>query len=446
MRNGGLRIKILAITTGIVLILGLTMIFFVRTALYKTLYAKLQQRGISIAKNIAQSSVNPLLMERFIDLELMVRDFKQSEDDIEYIFLLNASGEVAAHTFEKGFPIDMKRVNHVDPGQPFSIQRITSKQGVILDIGVPLLSGTLGTAHVGISEEPVKKGVDDIIRKVIWIIAVTLAAGIVIAVVLSASITRPVRELAAAAQAVENGDLNTRVRASSNGEIGLLGAAFNNMIEARRKAEEGLKKSEKKLRDITASLGEGVLVLNTLGCLVFMNPEAERLLGWTANELSGKVLHDIIHCRKEDGTPLPAEECPSLKVLKTGERAVVDNDDFVRKDGTLFPVAYISAPIIEDGTVTAAVIAFRDITQRKQIEAEREMLILDHLEALSKIKTLSGMLPICASCKRIRDDDGYWNQIESYIRDHSDAEFSHSICPECAQKIYPEFYRNEDES
>ncbi len=130
--------------------------------------------------------------------------------------------------------------------------------------------------------------------------------------------------------------------------------------------------------------------------------------------------------------------------MKTGERAVVDNDDFVRKDGTLFPVTYISAPIIEGGTVTAAVIAFRDITQRKQIEAEREMLVIDHMEALSKIKTLSGMLPICASCKRIRDDDGYWNQIESYIRDHSDAEFSHSICPECAQKIYPEFFRKEE--
>ncbi|MGE5173795.1 MAG: PAS domain S-box protein [Betaproteobacteria bacterium] len=444
MGNGSLRIKILAMTTGIILFLGLMMVFFVRTALYKTPLAKLQQRGISIAKNLAQESTNPLLTGRFI--ELMIRDLKRSEDDIEYIFLLDASGEVTAHTFDNGFPVDMKGVNHAYPAQPFSIQRITSAQGAVLDIGVPLVNGTGGTAHVGISEGPVKQGVDDIIRKVIWIIAVTLAVGIVSAFILSASITKPVRELAAAAQAVENGNLSTRVRASSSGEIGLLGTAFNNMINARRKAEEDLKRSEKKLWDITASLGEGVLVVNTLGRLVFMNPEAERLLGWTVSELSGKELHNIIHYRKEDGTSLPAEECPSLKVLITGERAVVDNDDFVRKDGTLFPVTYISAPIIEGGTVTAAVIAFRDITQRKRIEAEREMLILDHMEALSKIKTLSGMLPICASCKRIRDDDGYWNQIESYIRDHSDAEFSHSICPECAQKIYPEYYRNEDAS
>ena len=61
-------------------------------------------------------------------------------------------------------------------------------------------------------------------------------------------------------------------------------------------------------------------------------------------------------------------------------------------------------------------------------------------EALAEVKTLSGFLPICASCKNIRDDKGYWNQIEAYIRDHSDAEFSHGICPECAKKLYPEFY------
>ncbi len=64
-------------------------------------------------------------------------------------------------------------------------------------------------------------------------------------------------------------------------------------------------------------------------------------------------------------------------------------------------------------------------------------------EAVSQVKILSGFLPICASCKKIRDDKGYWNQIESYIRDHSEAEFSHGICPDCAVKLYPELYPKE---
>lgn len=66
---------------------------------------------------------------------------------------------------------------------------------------------------------------------------------------------------------------------------------------------------------------------------------------------------------------------------------------------------------------------------------ERERLIRDLQEALDRVKTFSGFLPICASCKKIRDDKGYWNQIEQYIREHSEAEFTHSYCPECAEKI-----------
>jgi signal transduction histidine kinase len=73
------------------------------------------------------------------------------------------------------------------------------------------------------------------------------------------------------------------------------------------------------------------------------------------------------------------------------------------------------------------------------LEALVEQRTAELQQALSEVKTLSGFLPICASCKKIRDDRGYWNQLESYIRDNSDAEFSHSICPECAEHLYPEY-------
>ncbi len=79
-----------------------------------------------------------------------------------------------------------------------------------------------------------------------------------------------------------------------------------------------------------------------------------------------------------------------------------------------------------------------DITTSVQDKEERENLIRELQKTLSEVKILRGFLPICASCKRIRDDQGYWNQIESYIRDRSEAEFSHSICPDCAKKLYPD--------
>lgn len=80
------------------------------------------------------------------------------------------------------------------------------------------------------------------------------------------------------------------------------------------------------------------------------------------------------------------------------------------------------------------------LAERDRQAREKEGLIRDLEGALSKVRTLSGLLPICASCKNIRDDQGYWTQMEAYISDHSEAEFSHSMCPPCAQRLYPEAY------
>lgn len=82
-------------------------------------------------------------------------------------------------------------------------------------------------------------------------------------------------------------------------------------------------------------------------------------------------------------------------------------------------------------------LAQQEIERRKAAERERDRTIGELQQALSEVKTLRGFLPICAQCKSIRDDKGYWNQIESYIRDHSDVDFTHSICPDCAKKLYP---------
>ena len=86
-----------------------------------------------------------------------------------------------------------------------------------------------------------------------------------------------------------------------------------------------------------------------------------------------------------------------------------------------------------------------EIEYRKEAEARKEVLISDLQKSLNEVKTLQGLLPICTSCKKIRDDTGYWNQIESYIGSRSEAQFSHGICPDCARKLYGAFYREGDE-
>ncbi len=86
---------------------------------------------------------------------------------------------------------------------------------------------------------------------------------------------------------------------------------------------------------------------------------------------------------------------------------------------------------------TELTLAQQEIERRKKAEAERDHVIQDLKKALSEVKTLRGLIPLCANCKSIRDDNGYWKRLESYLADHSDAEFSHSICPDCAKKLYP---------
>jgi len=107
------------------------------------------------------------------------------------------------------------------------------------------------------------------------------------------------------------------------------------------------------------------------------------------------------------------------------------------KAETVRLVVRIEAVVSEDRQECRA--AMLDVTTRHQAETERERLIQELQTALTGVKALSGLLPICACCKKIRDDHGYWKQVETYIRSHSEATFTHSICPECRQRLYPEF-------
>ena len=149
---------------------------------------------------------------------------------------------------------------------------------------------------------------------------------------------------------------------------------LRSQLSARMRAEKALRGSEKQLREITAALGEGVYVLDKEGCPIFMNPAAERLWGWKYEELKGKSVHDAVHYQHADGAPFRAADCPMLGVLKTGVTYRTEDDVFTRKDGSIFPVAYVVTPIMEKGEVIATVSVFQDITERKQTELLSEAL------------------------------------------------------------------------
>lgn len=132
------------------------------------------------------------------------------------------------------------------------------------------------------------------------------------------------------------------------------------------------------------------------------------------------------------------------KVLKEGIVVGLKDHILITRDGRRIPIGDSAAPIVvEHDGIVGVVLIFSDMTDYMRNKEERERLIGELRDAIARLKTLHGLIPICAACKKIRDDKGYWNQLEVYIKKHSGAEFTHGMCPECARKYYPQLYKDE---
>jgi len=130
------------------------------------------------------------------------------------------------------------------------------------------------------------------------------------------------------------------------------------------------------------------------------------------------------------------------KIMDSSEAVVNIEEPYYNSDGSEGTVLTSKVPLRDkEGSVFGLLGICSDISERKKMDLKNESLITKLKDAISRIKTLSGFIPICSNCKGIRDDKGYWREIEEYIRTHSDADFTHSICPTCAETIYPEFYK-----
>jgi diguanylate cyclase (GGDEF)-like protein/PAS domain S-box-containing protein len=135
-----------------------------------------------------------------------------------------------------------------------------------------------------------------------------------------------------------------------------------------RRAQQELRSSERRMRQITSALGEGVYVIDQLGRVTFMNPEAERVLGWNEQELYGRHIHDLIHHTDEAGQPVPRHRCAIYLANREG-RTLSQEDYFFRKDGTRFPVSYVAAPLMDgERRGGGSVVAFQDISERRRSE------------------------------------------------------------------------------
>ena len=178
------------------------------------------------------------------------------------------------------------------------------------------------------------------------------------------------------------------------------------------------------------------IALDLLCCLGFnghfrrLNPAWERALGFSREELMARPFIEFVHPDDRERT------LAQNKDVRGGGQANGFENRYLCKDGSYRWLRWNATSQISHGIIYSVA---RDITEQKAAEEEREQLVRRLQHALSEVRTLREILPICSYCKRIRDDANYWHAVEAYISHHTDARFSHSICPTCyEQEVVPQ--------
>lgn len=272
---------------------------------------------------------------------------------------------------------------------------------------------------------------EDLLRNLLLIFVAMMVSLFLARLVGLKTIIAPIESLVELTHKFSAGDLEARSKTTTEAkEFGVLFKAFYNMAKILRDNQDQLRENEQRFRHLMDSMNALVYVadMNTYE-LLFINEYWKNIFGDIVGKICWKTL--------QKGQENPCDFCTNMYLLdKDGNPGDVYTWEFQNTVTKKWFFIFDRAIRWSDGRIVRLEIA-TDISDRKQAELVKEALIEKLEKTISEIKTLRGFLPICASCKKIRDDKGYWNQIESYIQNHSDAEFSHGICPGCAKKLYP---------
>ncbi len=225
--------------------------------------------------------------------------------------------------------------------------------------------------------------VKDLKRLFVFLEILTVLIVFIIALYISKFIANPIKKLHAGTEIIAAGNLDHKVGIESSDEIGRLSRAFDSMTTE-------INKAQKNINLILDASGEGIYGLDIHGNITFVNPAAVKMIGWELKDIIGKHQHDLLHHSRKDGSPYPAKECFIYAALKDGIVHKVSDEVFWRKDGTSFPVEYISTPIREENReIIGAVVTFNDISERlanelnlKKSEEKHRVLVESSTDAI----------------------------------------------------------------
>ena len=209
-------------------------------------------------------------------------------------------------------------------------------------------------------------------------------------------------------------------------------------ITERKLAEKAHFEDVAKYRALFENANDAIFLLKGER-IIDCNKKTLEMFGCTMEQIIGETPYGFSPLFQSSGMDSKEKVLEKIRTASDGDPQFFEWR-YCRYDRSVFD-AEVSLNRIAFSYETLIQVIVRDVTERKQNQEKLKELVLELQEALAKVKTLSGFLPICASCKKIRDDEGYWEQIEKYISEHSEAQFSHGICPECVEKLYPQLYK-----
>ena len=215
---------------------------------------------------------------------------------------------------------------------------------------------------------------------------------------------------------------------------GLVGVTHD--ITALKRVQEALQNERKILRTLIDNIPDAIYIKDDKYRKVIANLADVHNMGLQSEaEVLGKDDYELFP--KEMADIFTADD---QSVIQTGKPVIEREEYLIDGEGQKHFLLTTKLPFRDEQNQIIGLIGIgRDITKRKMVEEERERLIKELQDAVADIKVLSGLVPICSSCKKIRDDKGYWTQLEGYIQAHSQAKFSHGVCPDCMKKLYPNF-------
>ena len=271
----GVQTKIMGIVVGLILLLGLGATYELRQRNAIALGRELDQRAVSIARDLAARSSDLILTNNSFGLYELARDTLENNQDVRYVFILGPDGSPLVHTFGGQLPAELVEANTVGPQERYHLEMLSTQEGLIRDVAVPIFDGHAGIARVGLSDRRLRTELEAATRELLMMTGGVGLVGLGVAYLLTLILTRPVLEMVRVVRAVERGDLGARVQPRTRDEIGVLGKAFNSMAESlsrsRAQTEEYNQRLLRRNRELSA--------LNMMASAVGQSRTLQEVLG-----------------------------------------------------------------------------------------------------------------------------------------------------------------------